>query len=319
MHLIDIGRNAVLERAGRPLGERLVRRALAEILPRPWLFAPLVALGRLARPLLPRALAEKVPAATPAAGNWPESRQSRRMLTIAGCVQPTLSPEINAATARVLARLGISLTEAKGAGCCGALRTHLDFQEQGRDDMRRMIDACWPFIEKGFEAIVVTASGCGSTMKDYGHALAHDPAYAAKAKRIGAMTRDVSEVIAGELPRLEKLVAGSPGKARRAAFHPPCSLQHGQKITGVTERILAAAGFDLTVIPDSHLCCGSAGTYSILQPALAEQLKRNKLAAICSGLPEQILTANIGCQAHLAEGTKLPVRHWIVALEERLG
>jgi len=313
--LADIGRKLVEERVARPVWQRLMRHAIAEILPRRFLFASLLKLGQLARPLLPARLAEKVPAATPAAGAWPAPRHARKMLALAGCVQPALSPDINAAAARVLDRIEVSLVEARGAGCCGGLRFHLNYQEAGLDDMRALIDRWWPHIEAGAEAIVMTASGCGVTVKEYGHLLQHDARYAAKAARISAMTRDISEVLDAEFNRLEPMLGKSGG---RVAFHPPCTLQHGQNIKGVTERLLERAGFELTPVPDAHLCCGSAGTYSILQPELAESLKRNKLAALGSGGPELIATANIGCLAHLQSGTGLPVRHWIVALEGQL-
>ncbi len=285
-------------------------------MPRRWLFALLLELGRLVRPFLPARLAETIPASAARAGAWPAPRHARKMLALAGCVQPSLAPGINAAAARVLDRIGISLVEAKGAGCCGALRYHLIYQGDGLTDMRALIDTWWPMIERGgVEAIVMTASGCGVVAKEYAHLLRHDPAYAGKAEKISAMTRDISEVIDAEYARLESL---SVKKGGRIAFHPPCTLQHGQNIKGVTERVLARAGFELTPVPDSHLCCGSAGTYSILQPELSAQLKRNKLSALASGEPEEILTANIGCLAHLQSGTERPVRHWIVALEERL-
>ena len=319
-HLLDIGRQIVSERVGRPPAQAFTRRALAEVLSRRSLFSLLVRIGRLARPVLPRALADKIPATNARAGAWPPPRHRRKMLALAGCVQPSLGPDINAAAARVLDRLGISLIEARDAGCCGALRYHLDFKEGGLDDMRRLIDAWWPQIEHGAEAIVMTSSGCGAMVKDYGHALAHDPAYAEKAARIGALTRDISEVVAAELNALARLVSRSSSLApsMRVAFHPPCTLQHGQKIKGVTERVLVAAGFDLAPVPDAHLCCGSAGTYSILQPKLSQQLKRNKLAALASGMPEMIVSSNIACQSHLAGGTDIPVKHWIIALDERL-
>jgi glycolate oxidase iron-sulfur subunit len=314
--LLDIGRKLVDEKTSRPAWERVKRRALAAVLPRRSLFAPLLALGRLARPFLPARLAETIPAAAKRSGVWPAPRHARKMLALAGCVQPSLAPNINAAAARVFDRIGISLVEAKGAGCCGALRFHIGYQEAGLADMRALIDRWWPVIERSkIEAIVMTASGCGVVVKEYAHLLRHDPAYAAKAEKISAMTRDISEVIDAETARLERL----PGKrGGRVAFHPPCTLQHGQNIKGLTERVLARAGFELTLVPDSHLCCGSAGTYSILQPELSGQLKRNKLSALASEAPEEILTANIGCQMHLAAGAGLPVRHWIVALDERL-
>jgi glycolate oxidase iron-sulfur subunit len=313
--LVDIGRKLVDEKTTRPAAQRIKRRVLAELLPRRFLFTSLLRLGRLVRPLLPPALAQKVPGSVPAAGSWPTPRHMRKMLALAGCVQPSLSPDINAAAARVLDRIGISLVEAPGAGCCGALRFHLNYQERGLDDMRALIDAWWPQVEAGAEAIVITASGCGATVKEYGHFLQHDPRYAAKAAKISTMARDICEVVDAEFSRLEPLLGKRGG---RMAFHPPCSLQHGQNIKGVTERLLVRAGFELTPVPDAHLCCGSAGTYSILQHELAERLKANKLAALASGEPEQIATANIGCLAHLQSGTGLPVKHWIVALEERL-
>ena len=319
--LADIGRKLVDEQVGRPLHQRLLRRALSVLLPRSWLFAPLVATGRLLRPLLPGALACKVPAANPPRGVWPAARHARKMLVLAGCVQPVLAPDINAATARVLDRLGVSLLEAPGAGCCGALRYHLNYQDDGLADMRALIDAWWPLLERGeIEAIVMTASGCGSTVREYGHLLAHDAAYRDKAARISAMTRDLSEIIDAELQRPGALAALALRKPDiKLAFHPPCSLQHGQQVKGVAEKILAAAGFELVPVADSHLCCGSAGTYSILQPALSAQLQRAKLAALGAGGADRIATANIGCLSHLQEASAIPVEHWVNTLDRHLG
>jgi glycolate oxidase iron-sulfur subunit len=317
--LVDIGRGLVEERVPRSAWQRLKRRALASMLAFTGRFRLLLGLARLARPLLPGRLAQKVPLRSPAAGTWPAARHARKMIVLAGCVQPVLSPDTNAAAARVLDRAGISLVEARvggeAAGCCGALRFHMNFQEQGRADMRALIDAWWPLVEAGAEAIVMTASGCGATVRQYGHLLAGDPHYAAKAERIAAMTRDLSEVVAAEWPALEPLAAKD---LEKVAFQSPCTLQHGQRLQGVVERLLVAAGFELTFVPDAHLCCGSAGVYSILQPELSEQLRVNKLAALRSGVPERILTANIGCQTHLAPGAAVPMEHWIVALERRL-
>jgi glycolate oxidase iron-sulfur subunit len=318
-HLVDIGRKLAEQQVPRPLAARLLRFGLRFVLPRRALFAALLRLGRWLRPALPFALQDKVPARVPAAGAWPAARHARRMLVLAGCVQPALSPDINAAAARVLDRLGISLIEAPAAGCCGAVRFHLNAQEDGLDDMRALIDAWWPHVEGGVEAIAMTSSGCGTTVKEYGHLLAHDPAYAAKAERIAGLTRDLSEVIAAEAPRLQPLLAaGKPSAAPKLALQLPCSLQHGQQIRGVVESILLAAGFELTPVADSHLCCGSAGTYSILQPELAGRLKTNKLAALHAGSPQAIVSANLGCMSHLQSGTALPMEHWIVALERRL-
>jgi glycolate oxidase iron-sulfur subunit len=317
--LVDIGRKIVDERVPRSIGANAKRKAIATMFPQTALFGLMVKAGKLARPFLPDALANKLPKEIPAAGEWPAPRHARKMIALAGCVQPALDPAINAAAARVLDRLGISLVEAPDAGCCGALRFHLNFQEQGLADMRRLIDAWWPLVEEGAEAIVMTASGCTTTVKEYGYLLEHDPAYAAKAKRISEMTKDIAEVVAAEFSRLTRLLAAAPHhQAKRIAFHPPCSLQHGLKVKGVTEKVLAAAGFELVPVPDAHLCCGSAGTYSILQPELSAELKKNKLAALQSGGPSMILSSNIGCLSHLAGGTELPVMHWVVALDERL-
>ena len=314
--LLDIGRKLVEEKTTRPVAQSVKRRVLAEVLPRRFLFAALLRLGRFMRPFLPPALAEKIPASVSSTGAWPAPRHARKMLALAGCVQPSISPDINAAAARVLDRVGISLIEARGAGCCGALRFHLGYQDGGLADMRALIDRWWPAIERGeVEAIVTTASGCGAAVKEYGHLLRNDTRYSAKAAKVSAMARDISEVIAVEFERLAPLLAKKGG---RIAFHPPCTLQHGQSLRGVTEDLLARAGFDLTPVPDSHLCCGSAGTYSLLQPELSLRLRSNKIAALVSGGPDLVLTANIGCQAHLAAGTNLPVSHWITALETRL-
>jgi glycolate oxidase iron-sulfur subunit len=321
-HLVDIGRKLAEERVPRTMAQRLLRRVLSLVLPRTWLFASLLKLGRWMRPVLPFSLQGKIPASVPEAGAWPGARHRRKMLVLAGCVQPALGPDINAACARVLDKLGISLVEVAGAGCCGAVRFHLNAQEDGLDDMRALIDAWWSLVDAGsgaVEAIVMTASGCGTTVKEYGHLLAHDPAYAAKAQRISALTKDISEVIAAEAARLELLLAsGKPSAAPKLALQLPCSLQHGQQIKGVIEGILLAAGFELTPVADSHLCCGSAGTYSILQPELAARLKANKLAALHAGSPQAIVSANLGCMSHLQSGTALPLEHWIVALERRL-
>jgi glycolate oxidase iron-sulfur subunit len=325
--LADIGRKLAEERVPRPWAQRLLRQTLSAVLPRNWLFASLLKLGRWTRPVLPFALQGKIPATVAGAGAWPDARHKRRMLVLAGCVQPALAPDFNAAAARVLDKLGISLIEAPGAGCCGAVRFHLNAQEDGLDDMRALIDAWWPYVEvadagagEGVEAIVMTSSGCGTTVKEYGHLLAHDSAYAVKAKRIGALTKDISEVVAAELAPLKLLLDTTKASARAAklALQLPCSLQHGQKIAGVVESILVAAGFELTPVADSHLCCGSAGTYSILQPALSAKLKANKLAALHAGSPQAIVSANLGCLSHLQSGTALPLEHWIVALERRL-
>jgi glycolate oxidase iron-sulfur subunit len=232
-------------------------------------------------------------------------------------VQGALGPAIDAAMARVLDRVGVSLVRVQGGGCCGALPHHLEERAQAMTLVKRNIDAWWPFVERGGEAIVVTASGCGVMVKEYGHLLRHDAAYAAKAKKISELARDTVEVIAAEWTRIAPKIAMDMG-SRKVAFHSPCTLQHGMKLKGRVEEILHALGLELTSVPDAHLCCGSAGTYSILQPELSAQLKANKLAALQSGEPELIATANIGCLVHLADGARVPVRHWIELLDARI-
>ncbi|MDQ2989401.1 MAG: glycolate oxidase subunit GlcF [Pseudomonadota bacterium] len=319
--LVDIGRKVVEQRVARPLSERITRTLLKETLPREWIFKPAFKAGQLVRPLLSRDLQDKLPP-TPAAGVWPSRVHARKMLVLDGCVQPSMAPNINAATARVLDTLGVQLVVAPKAGCCGALRHHLDEQEAALADMRRNIDAWWRYVEgvdgggAAVEAILMTASGCGVMVKDYGHLLAHDPAYADKAARISALTLDLSEVLARFEPELGARLAGRAGP--RVAYHPPCTLQHGQQIRGHAERLLALAGVDVKLCQDSHLCCGSAGTYSVLQPELATELRDRKLANLEATGAKEIVSANIGCMSHLQSGTALPVRHWIELIDDRL-
>ena len=318
--LLDIGRTVLEERVQRGPVEKLTRTALKQLLPRSWLFGPAYRLGQYFRPLLPAALKDKV-LRYRAPGTKPAGSHARRMIALAGCVQPAMAPSINAATARVLDRLGIRMIEAERAGCCGALRLHLGDEEAAKDDARRNIDAWWPMIEGGAEAILFTASGCGTQLLDYAHLLQDDPAYAVKAARVVLLAKDVSEVLAAEQARLLPMLAEAPALANgnQLAFHSPCSLQHGLKIRGSVEALLSAAGFTLTAVADAHLCCGSAGAYSVLQPAIGTQLRNNKLSALSAGGPLAIVTANIGCLAHLQSGTRLPVRHWIEYIDERLG
>jgi glycolate oxidase iron-sulfur subunit len=309
----------VEERVARGPVESAWRGALNTVISSSSLFGPLLKMGQLARPLLQPALKRKVPAATAPAKPWPATAHARKMIVLEGSEQPSLTPATTPPAARVLDRLGISLVRAEGAGCCGGVSFHLNLQEKALDTMRKTIDAWWPHIEQGAEAIVITASGCGVTVKDYGHLLGRDPAYAKKAKRVSELTQDISEIITAGWHRLREAGGGRRGAGKqRIAFHSPCTLQHGLKITGRVESILTDLGFELVPVPDAHLCCGSAGTYSILQPELSRRLLENKIAALESGAPTAILTANIGCQAHLQTATRLPVRHWIEALEDSL-
>ena len=313
--LVDIGRGYAEERTGRSMGQRIQRGLLRRVLPRPAVFNSLLAAGRMMRPLLPGGVARSIPVAQKRTAR-PAARHARTMLVLEGCVQPGLAPNTNAAAARVLDRLGISLVGAEKAGCCGAVSYHLNAHEDGLDYMRRNIDAWYPHVEQGTEAIVMTASGCGAMVKEYGHLLRNDPAYAAKAERISGLTRDLSEILAAEKDGLLNLL--TPAQRGKVAFHAPCTLQHGQRIVGVIEQLLTRAGYELTPVADKHLCCGSAGTYSILQKELSQQLLRNKLNALQSGKPAQIASANIGCQTHLQSGTDMPVRHWIELLDDAL-
>ncbi len=307
--LADIGRAVVEARTRRSPWDRAKRALLAWALPRARIFGAALRIGQALRPVLPAALQRRVPKSEQAPA-WPAPRHARRMLVLAGCVQPGIAPGINAAAARVLDRIGISLIDAPGAGCCGALRFHLNYQERGRDDMRALIDAWWPMVaDGGIEAIVMTASGCGATVKEYAHLLAEDPAYRDKAARVSALTKDLSEAIPLDGLKGKKL------RETRVAFQSPCTLQHGQQIRGKVEALLAASGYELTAVHDAHLCCGSAGTYTLLHPAIAGELRGRKLAALQAGMPACIATANIGCLSHLRAGTDVPVRHWIELLD----
>jgi glycolate oxidase iron-sulfur subunit len=307
--LVDIGRHFVDARVGRSSVEAAKRSALRRGLLSKSLFGAALAVGRLAKPFLPRALADSIPAPH-AAGEWPAPRHSRTVVIALGCVQPSLAPNIDAATARVLDRIGISAIAVEGGRCCGALSYHLSEHEEARALARRNNDAWWPHVERGVEAIVVTASGCGVMVRDYGAVFADDRAYADKALRIAALARDPAEVVGPALESLRSRMT-TKGPRRTVAFHPPCSLQHGLKVRGVVEPLLAAAGFTLVPVADAHLCCGSAGTYSILQPELAGALKARKLQALSESRPDVIATANIGCMTHLQSGTDVPIRHWI--------
>ncbi len=314
--LLDIGRAIVERKVGRTPTEAAQRWSLRRALMSGSLFAAALSSARMVKGLLPRELGDRIPAAS-RAGAWPAPRHARRMLLMEGCVQPALKPNIDAAAARVLDRIGISVTRAPGSGCCGALSHHLGAGDEAHAIVRRNIDAWWPHVEQGVEAIVVTASGCGVMVKDYGHFLAHEPAYAARASRIAELARDPIEIVTAEWRKIAPLVAMDQGP-QRVAFHPPCTLQHGMQIRGQVEEIILALGHSLLPVADAHTCCGSAGTYSILQPKLAGELKANKLRALEASRPNVIATANIGCMTHLESGTRTPVRHWVELLDNRM-
>jgi len=307
--LLEIGREMVEARVSRSWRERLARLFLLNVVSSRTGFAAAAKLGRAFKWALPERLRNRLPAASPAV-EYPHPHHPRRMLALSGCVQPTATPQTNAAAARVLDRLGISLVEMAEAGCCGAISLHLAANEQARAQARRNIDAWWPQVKTGAEAIVMTASGCGLMVKEYDKLLRDDPAYADKARRISAMTRDLSEVLAAQ--NLEALA--ELGNGMRVAFQCPCTLQHGSGLGGVVEGILSRCGYVMTHVPNGGQCCGSAGTYSLLQPELSQRLLDQKLEAVMSGQPELIVSANVGCQMHLATKAELPVKHWVELL-----
>jgi glycolate oxidase iron-sulfur subunit len=312
--LVDIGRMEVERRVGRGAFDSAKRKVLRFVLTRHWIFDPAVKLGRALRWLLPSSLRKKLPPARDARAT-PHESHTRKVILLNGCVQPALMPAIDSATLRVLDALGVEGFVAGDSGCCGAIDYHLNAHDAARVKMRRNIDAWWPLIEAGAEAIVANASGCGAMLKDYAHALRDDPDYAKKAARIVAITRDLSEFVT---PLIETLTEKTVRQKMCVAFHPPCTLQHTQKIRGVVESILASLGAELVPVADAHLCCGSAGTYSILQPELSRELRSRKLDSLQRNAPEIILSANIGCLSHLESGASVPVRHWIEWVDQRL-
>lgn len=311
--LVDIGRQQLEQQVSRPATERLLRWGLRQVVPWPGRFGPLLRLARGMGPLLPARLRAKLPAAVPSTPlRLPARAQAgatRTLILLNNCVEPMLTPGVWAAATRVLGAAGINLIQP-GGGCCGAVSQHLAAADEARGFMRRNIEAWWPAIAAGAEGILVTASGCGAMVRDYGHLLRDDPVYAERAARVSALVRDLSEVLsAADLARLP-----SPfdrGLPRRIAFHAPCSLQHAQRLPGRVETLLAGAGFELVPVRDAHSCCGSAGTYSILQPGLSGRLREARLDALQQHAPGLIATANVGCQTHLAAGAGVPVWHWI--------
>jgi glycolate oxidase iron-sulfur subunit len=327
--LLDIGRALTEERVPRAAEPRLTRYLLRAVVPHAQRARAALNVARAAAPLLPEPLRRRVAAGSGGeqalASAWPAARHARRVVLLDGCVQGALAPGINPAAARLLDRIGISAIPARSAGCCAALSHHLSAHDEALAQMRRNIDALEPLIDAGAEAVVFTSSACSAMLTDYGHLLQGDPHYAARAARVSAIARDISQVVAAESEALHAALAAASSTASgrraatlRVAFQAPCTLQHALKVSGVVEGLLSAAGFTLTSVADGQRCCGSAGTYSILQPELAGQLLRSKVAALEAGSPECIATANIGCLAHIRSGTALPVRHWVELLAARL-
>ena len=319
-HLVDIGRRLVDQQTPRPLAQRLMRGALREGMTRRWLFDPAMRVGQAVRPMLPAALRDKVPARREP-GALPSRTHARKVLMLDGCVQPAMMPRIDAATIRVLDAIGVQAMVAPRSGCCGAIRHHLNDHEGALADARRNLDAWWPLLEAGtVEALLINASGCGAMIKDYAHLLRDDPVYRPRAERLVAVTFDLAQWLPREF---EAASARAGGLVRRppaatVVFHPPCTLQHGQQVRGEVERFLTALGVSVQPVADSHLCCGSAGTYSVLQPVLSKQLRERKLTALQAGAPAMVLSANVGCIGHLQGGTDTPVRHWIEWLDDAI-
>lgn len=311
--LLDIGRNMITEKVTARLRTRVLGAALRSVVPSPSRLMPLLRLGQIARPLLPRALRRHVPerravADYPSASEAPE----KRVIVLRGCVQRAATPNVNRALEYLLStqRVGVDCVEEEG--CCGALDYHLGLagaHEAGMARMRALIDALYPRLGT-VDAIVSTASGCGVTVKEYGEIFSTDDEYRDKAKAIAAQCVDASEYLA----RFDFRVP----RRRRIAFQSPCTLQHGQQLAGAVEKILDAAGFELLPVAEAQLCCGSAGTYSILQPALSRRLLSNKLVALTANDPEVIATANVGCQLHLQAATAIPVMHWVELLANEI-
>lgn len=308
--LVEIGRNIMEEKAPRSFADKMLRKAMLEVLPETQRLNIAMKAGQLLKPFLPSKLKSKLPKQKPTQLR-PTTQHQRRMLILEGCVQPLTAPNTNAATARVLDKLGISLISASKAGCCGAINQHMSDADTAKQRMRNNIDAWWPYVTDGIEAIVMTASGCGLMVKEYDQELKNDPDYADKAARISELSKDLSEILHAE----ELSQFASVGKGTKVAYQSSCTLQHGQKLSGAVETILQNCGYTLTPVADSHLCCGAAGTYTLLQPELSQQLLHNKMTALESGQPDVIATANIGCQMHLESGSKIPVKHWIELLD----
>ncbi len=316
--LLEIGRAVVEQRTARPAPQRLQRAALRTMLTSRWLFAPAVRAGRALRAFLPAALRSKLPPLRDA-GAWPQTKHARKVLLLDGCVQPTLMPGIDAATTRVLDRLGIEAIVAPGSGCCGSVDLHMSATARAQARARQNIDAWWPFVEAGAEAILINASGCTVTAKDYAHLLRDDAAYVKRAERIAKLVRDIAEFVPPLLGGLSPAAGTHPRRApTRVAFHPPCTLQHTQKIRGTVEGALRALGAELVPVAEAHFCCGSAGSYSILQPELSQQLRTRKLENLQRAKPDMILSSNIGCLTYLEGAAEVPVRHWIEWVDARL-
>jgi glycolate oxidase iron-sulfur subunit len=311
--LLEAGRESLDQALPRPLLDRYRRAGLTWFLNSGWLFRTAVEFARSISGVLPQGIKSKIPASQKALAKI-QSSHSRRVLMLSGCVQPTLAPNTNAAATRLLDSLGIQAVEISITQCCGSVGLHTSRFDQGRAQARKLIDLWWPQVESGVEAIVVTATGCAVTIRDYTELFESEPAYAHKAETIAGLTKDLSEILTKEFETQTIRLKGS----RRVAFHSPCTLQHGLGLAGKVEGLLASAGYHLCRVDNGHLCCGSAGTYSLLQPELSSSLRSQKQLALSIDSPEVIATANVGCQVHIASGSKIPVVHWVELLNDAM-
>lgn len=318
--LVDIGREFIEKKVRRPLGQRLARGLLREGLTSP-LFGPAVRLGSRLKSFLPDLLASKLPMGERPRRDWPSNSHARKVILLNGCVQPSLLPNIDLATAWVLNALEVQAVVVQTSGCCGAVRHHLADPDGALNQARRNIDAWWPLLQSGgFEAVLVNASGCAVMVKDYGHLLADDPAYCEKAAYVAGRALDPVVFLQPMLPRLQDILGQNPARpaAPNVSYHAPCTQQHGMRCRGEVEAFLTQLNVKVLPVADSHLCCGSAGTYSVLQPALAKTLRDNKIQALSAAGPDRILSANVGCIGHLQSGSHLAVQHWLEWLDEAL-
>jgi len=328
MHLIDHARHHVEKTFARPTGDRLLRALLARVLPSPGLFRLALKAARLAGPLAALApgrmkgMVAMAPDRLPAQGaplegrTFPaEGKRRMRVALMPGCAQQVLSPQINAATIRVLTRHGCEVVVARDGGCCGALVHHMGRADEALAAARRNV-AAWSALadDGGLDAVAINASGCGTTVKDYGFLLRDDPDWAERAARVSGLARDVSELLA----EIDIAPSGKPS-GLRVAYHAACSLQHGQQIRTQPKAVLAAAGFEVREVPEGHLCCGSAGTYNLLQPAIAERLRARKVANIESTGAQVVAAGNLGCIVQIASGTRLPVVHSVELIDWATG
>ena len=307
-HLLEIGKEMIETDLPRSTFDRWRRTAIVRFINSGWLFATMLRIGQSLSGFMPAALRESVPARQQRVARR-GGQHERKVLMLAGCVQPTLAPNTNDCAVNLLDRLGIEVIELPANRCCGAAALHTSAPDMALEQARQLIDDCWPYVEAGVEAFVVTASGCGVSVRDYARLLADDPAYADKAARVSSLYCDLVEMVEANLDSLAGTADG-----RRVAVHTPCTLQHGLGLNQRVEKVLSAAGYELCRVEDAHLCCGSAGTYSMLQPALSGRLRRNKQRALGVDRPDIIATANIGCQLQIAQGNRTPVVHWIELL-----